>query len=403
MDHQYWLFRTKPQKDEIFSSWLVRLAYGLAWKLQPFCTRLLGQRSGFWIADVDKAQPADLLGLLADRTATPLERVGETMLASYEGILWGSFHRRGPLPWVMPVGRTGRRRFGNGQQFCRQCLIDDEKPYFRKHWRLACFVACEQHGLALHDKCPHCFSPIEFHAYDFGRQLLSSECPITRCGTCGHDFRERGRRPDFDVSSDLWEFQARIYDAVSAGYSATLPGGVAYSHLFFEGLRMLARLVTSNSRGARLRNLMLANGGHLPFPTAFSNKRYLFDELGVDGRLQLMELLRMLLEDWPHRFVRLCRDSRVSSSYILNYKQAPQPFWLESSVRWSLYDKYYAPTERERASVRAFLRKHQLSTTQNNVNRWLGVASQRGIDDPFAPSGGRWNPRIWSKRVPDDT
>lgn len=392
MERQYWLYRTKPQDDEIFSSWLVRQAHGLAWKLQPFCARLLGQQPGFWARDVDKFQASDLLLLLSDKTVTPYNRSYQTTLASYEGVLWEQFHLHGPLPWIIPVGRYGRRRLRHGQQFCRKCLAEDGRPYFRKRWRLSCFVACEKHGVALWDACPHCGAPIEFHARDFGQKFLEAECPIVRCNRCGFDLREVGLRPDVEVPKELWDFQRVIFDAICVGWSDCLPGAAVRALLFFEGLRILTRLIMTNAHAARLRQLMLVRAGYLPFATAFPNRRFQFEELGIGDRLILMELVAVLLKDWPNEFVRLCRESRVSSSYILNYK-GNMPYWLEAPVRWWLNDRYYAPTERERQSVRTFLARSGIPCTRNEVNRWLGVACRRPIDDLLAPRLDKWNPR----------
>lgn len=345
---------------------------------------------GFWTDDVDRDPDPVALRQLADKTAVPLDRLAQMGLSSYEAHLWDAYHRSGSLPWVMPIGRYGRRRFGHGQQFCRRCLAEDAEPYFRRRWRLAFNTICDSHGVFLDDACRRCGAPVEFHAGDFGKRLLSLESPITRCATCGTDFRE-GRASDRPAPKDLTYFQSILNDALHDGYSKTLIGAASYSFLAFDGLRYLARLLCSRSRGGRLRSLIQAACSELPLDVSAHKSGPVFEELRVGDRAKVMGWCQQLLEDWPVTLSAFCRQARVSSSYILRY-DVSAPYWLQSAVYWNLFDRDYAPTEAEKTAATNWLQRQGLPVNANSVRRWLGVSHSLYNTGETAPRK-RWNPR----------
>jgi len=376
----------------LFSSWLVRLASGLAIKLQTFSTQVLGLHAGFWTGDIDRQPHLGALDRLCNGTAVSLERARVTGLAAFEGLLWERYQSLGPMEWLTPIGRNGRHHRMHGQQYCRQCLEADALPYFRRRWRLAFNVACEHHGTYLEDACPHCRAPVEFHTGDFGRRLLDFECPITRCGNCGVDFRQWLPSSDRETPQRLLNFQRALNNSLHRGYDGHLPGAQSYSHLLFVGLRHLVQLMCSRGRFNRVRDRLLSSQGCLNFDVVVDRRWQKFEALRVGDRAFILDMVFQLIQEWPYGFVRICRASRVSSSYILNYRQE-LPFWFASEVEWYLDDRDYSPTGEERAAAERYLLKCNLPTSRNNVNRWLGVASVSRLIHPPNAGKVRWNPR----------
>lgn len=324
-----------------------------------------------------------------------MERLYQTGLSEYEGRLWSTFRKSGALPWVMPIGRYGRRRFGYGQQFCRRCLVEDEQPYFRRRWRLSFNVVCERHHCYLCDCCPCCHAPVEFHAGDFGCWMLDEMCPITRCPRCRIDFREGSDGGAMAPSERLVVFQRTLNDALCSGYSRSLPGGGSYSFLAFEGLRVLVRLLCSRGRGRRLRDQIQINESCLPLgPSAF-RPGPVFEELRIGDRRDVLEWCVDVLCNWPKDFVSLCRKARLSSSYILRYG-IDIPYWLYAPVTWHLNDRDYAPNDEERSAVAAWLSRAGQPVTTNAIRRWLGVAHTHN----FGPEDSTHMWKRWNSRGP---
>lgn len=387
---QLWLYRTKPLDDELFSSWLVRLAWGNAVKLQTFCVFALRTKPNFWTIDVDKDPPETIRNILACGTATGLSHIASTTLRAYGDVLWTSGSETARMPWVMPIRKHGRRRIGYGLQYCRMCLANDEQPYFRRSWRLSFHVVCPKHGVFLHDSCAQCGAPIEFHTGDFGARLLSFDCPITLCGSCKNDFR-REVKADLHAPIELIQFQQKLIALFSGELHHNLPGAMVYPHLFLTGLRYLVRLLSSRSRGERIRNFLLQEQAHLGLGVSSVRSGAQFEELRIGDRAHIMELSARLLKGWPNEFIRVCRLSKVSSSYMCQYKGKVMPYWLWKEVYWHLYDKDYAVSQLERQSAQRFLENQHGFASRNAVNNWLGAAC---VGSTFSRGHTkRWNPR----------
>jgi len=387
---QLWLYRTKPQEDELFSSWMVRLAWGMGLKLQSFTTAYLKQSPGFWTQDVDKDISMDLAKYLATTTGGDKDRILQTVLASYETILWESFSKT-QLSWVLSIGKYGRKRRRAGQQFCRQCLLDDEMPFFRKKWRLAFNVLCEEHRIYLSDRCGQCSTPVEFHRGDYGKDF-PYECPNTICPNCACDYRNKNTGNDREAGENLIRFQTELNELLDAGRSDFFPGARSHSHLFFEGLRYLVGYLTATGHVSRLREYMLKQKGQLGLTVLSNRPRPVFEELCIGDRIIIMELVCELLENWPVTFVETCIQSRISSSYLIRYEKA-LPFWLDFHLRWHLNDKDYCPSQMETESVRQYLINNGLSCSVNNIRKYLGLSYSPLIGEKQYQRRKRWNPR----------
>src|SRR5947209_10971922 len=162
-----WPVHLKPKDDELLSSWLVRLAWAHGVKLHTFCS-LAWPGKQIWNRDIDKSADAEMVEVLSTKTGTNIERARATTLAAYENVLYEKHNLFGPTSWIMPVGIYHRRRRQFGLQYCPHCLAEDKEPYYRRKWRLAFIVTCERHHIVLHDRCPRCEKPINFHRDEMG-------------------------------------------------------------------------------------------------------------------------------------------------------------------------------------------------------------------------------------------
>ena len=302
MNAQLLLLRPRPRGDELFSSWLVRLAWSNGEKLHTFCRRRLGIRRNLWNHDLDRLADPSAVERAALKAGIPIEQVFATTLAAYEGILYERHVAKGVSRWLMPIGRYARTRTLHGQQYCAQCLAEDEIPYFRRAWRLALSVVCTRHGTLLDDACHHCGAPVSFHEGDFGRGGLSEMCPLVFCARCGAILRKTSA--GWAIDREVLRFHEKLHGALDHGWTELWPGRWVHSVPFFEGLHHLVRVLASNSYVRSVREVLMARRGELPFPTPFRDKAGRFEDLRVHDRYVLMRLLTWLMDDWPGRFLR---------------------------------------------------------------------------------------------------
>lgn len=210
-----WPIRYKPFPDELLTSWLVRLAWGHGLKVQTFCNQVFGGRHQVWNRDVDRLAPEWLVNELVARTGTPWEMAYGTTLRAYEGMLFPRFRTSGALPWIQTLKMYHRQRQGFGLQFCPACLAEDEKPYYRKSWRVSFNTMCTRHLVMLRDRCPQCEAPVMFHRMEMGRGSVVEVAAMDNCHECGFALSESPREAIWGYDEDAHGFHMDLCRAIT--------------------------------------------------------------------------------------------------------------------------------------------------------------------------------------------
>ncbi|MGO4568274.1 TniQ family protein [Rhizobium sp. 2YAF20] len=171
-----WPGFVRPQRDELLSSWVHRLAFANGIAPRSF-GRVLGFSGGMWSPSLDMNFQTDAVNILRAHTGVPLPRLSAMSLK-------GSPLKR----LLLPLRDDGSRRGPTWLQFCPQCLAEDGQPNFRKHWRLAIKISCSKHRCGLRDRCPFCRNRIAA----FNQAAL---VPQHYCARCGFDLRLSSKVP----------------------------------------------------------------------------------------------------------------------------------------------------------------------------------------------------------------
>lgn len=176
-----WPQRPRRHPDELFSSWLRRVAIAAGVPPRGFAGEVLGPGH----ADPDRTVSALALRRLALASGhAPDELAAGTLwpharAGTRRGMIEDAALAQGGL--LLPGQRPGRR--AAGVQFCPLCLGDQACPPFRRGWRFGYEVACSRHGCLLHDRCPGCGAavlPLQQRELD----------PQPGCPACGLVLRE---------------------------------------------------------------------------------------------------------------------------------------------------------------------------------------------------------------------
>ncbi|WP_375540032.1 TniQ family protein [Rugamonas brunnea] len=163
----------QPKDDEIFSSWLCRIAQANGLKLHTLEVQVWGRKKQIWTRDIDRSIDDATLARVAELSGTPLDRARETCLQSLEGKLFERLVVKSNSDWVLPSGVYHRKRRRHAMQFCPLCLAQDASPYYRRSWRLALSTFCTVHDIMLHECCPSCEEPVAFHRQELGDRWTS--------------------------------------------------------------------------------------------------------------------------------------------------------------------------------------------------------------------------------------
>lgn len=361
--------KVMPQKDELLSSWLVRLAIAHGQKLHTF-TRLVWNKPGIWARDIDRSITPEQIQLLADRCGIKFDTAWKTTLANYEGWIYETHKSLGVNPWLTSVGVYHRKRTLFGLQFCPKCLSEDTKPYFRRHWRLSFLTVCTKHEIQLSDCCPECSSPVNFHRDELGNFFSFAPSRLTRCFNCQFDLR-RSNNLENDVSSSEIVFHTKLERSIEEGFWNLTPHRLVHSLVFFAGLRQIVKILSMNDK--RINNLRIEFQDICDKPILFEkNKRKTtdFPELRVSERRNLLKMANDLMADWSNEFIRLSKKHKIWSSLWLKHLEEyrddifnPAPFWLWETVSANLERKKYHPTSIE---IKAAIRHLQMSNKPIN-------------------------------------
>lgn len=348
------------------------MSHGL--KLHTFCS-IAWPRKHIWNRDIDKLADRELLNVLEERTGLPPEIIKGTTLATYEGRVYEKHNPYGKTSWIMPVGVYHRTRTQFGLQFCPLCLAEDPEPYFRRRWRLAFIVLCDEHGIPLLDRCPHCSAAVNFHRNELGNRRTLVAPSMTLCYSCGYELREAATNTELQsIREDEVAFQRILIDAMMSGFVEISRTEVVYSHLYFTGLHQIMRVLARGKHAARLREAVRGDSGIDNFPPTYQSKNREIESLSVGERRILLNMACHLLGDWPRHFMAVCKAARVWSSILLRDLEIA-PFWYWDVVHEHLYRYSYCPSTEEIDSAVGYLRRRGIVLNKKTLSRLLGVTA----------------------------
>ena len=319
-------YRPKPLPDELFSSWLIRVAHAQGLKLQTFC-HMMWPEAMIWNRDCDRCANPELLSSLADMTGVAITQANATLLTSYEGILFRKAVKNGHTKWILPLGVFHRFRRRNGLQYCPQCLAD-ATPYFRRVWRLSLFTLCERHQCLLRDECPHCKRPVHPHRGEMGDRKRTAPLGNEFCWMCGGDLR------DVATGKSIPQPLLSLQTYHSSLLKRDLGVSSSDSCLYFDCLAHILQLVTSRrSRMARFRELMSqASGIEITSIEPKGSCPQHFDAFSTNERAQILHAVAWMFEDWPGRFRALIILGKLRCS-DLSGEHIRLPEWFSSAIR----------------------------------------------------------------------
>lgn len=350
--------RLRPLEDELLSSWLIRFAILHRTMPMTFTNLYLPEtKNKLWSADIDLQADTGLLAALSVKSGgIPVEQLHSMTLKNYEGYLVEQIYgNTGATQFINPMGMRGRRNTLPGLRFCPECLRGDIKPYFRKRWRLSLFTVCPIHRCFLHDRCPHCLTPLTpYIACHDGR--------LTDCYKCGKSLIAKSVPliPAPEECIRVTDFLSKILDD---GY-ADINNAPVYSHLYFRVLHHILRLVMSRKCGGRLRAEVGMEWG--------ATRVKSFEAIPISDQARLVEKAVWLLDEWPRRFVDVCRRQRILSSVLLHDLEVA-PFWYWDVVMRELYRPDRGVAEGEIRAAISYMGMNGLVINEQKLSRLLGV------------------------------
>lgn len=349
--------KLRPQDDELLSSWLARLSLLHRTMPMTFTNLYMPEtKNRFWVADIDLQGDPAILSALSAKSGVPFDILHAMTLKSYEGYLVENVYgKTRATKFVSPLALRGRRSTLPGLRYCPICLREDEKPYYRKKWRLSFSVNCTEHGCYLNDRCPKCSTTLTpYLACKAGR--------IDVCYKCGRLLSTATTsNPESEAILPVVESLCKILDD---GF-VLIDGAPVYSHLYFCVLHQILRLMMSRRYGSRLQEGI----GMEPLDiTGFKA----FESVPMRDQARMLVKAVWLLDEWPNRFLEVCERQKLFSSVLLKDLEEA-PFWYWKVIMEALYHPGSIVTEVEIQEAVRFMKSHGIPTSEFSLSKMLGV------------------------------
>ena len=319
-----WPAHFRPLPDELFSSWVVRLALANGDKLHSFTKHTIGN-TPLWNRDPDRSVSERSLAAFALKTNTTLPLLRNTTLRRYEGSIAARVFMTTASAQITTLGIHHRRRRHFGLQFCRMCLAEDNEPYFRTRWRLAMMPLCTKHRVVLADSCTNCEAPAMPHRCDVSDRDHAGTGSLSTCFECNSSlFEGELVSPD----EDAFRMQNKLERSLCR---LPLAGGADYTNLspsLFDLVRGLFHLCSNSSKGARLRVQLASNAPHLEWPKV--PEGVMIESMRARTRASYLSHVGWLVQDWPHRMRELVQMRTLNPCALIPENSGPLGPWVES-------------------------------------------------------------------------
>ena len=173
----------KPQKEELLSSWLTRIAIFYHISLKELLSKHF-RKYLLYYRDIDLTNiPLPILDKLSYLTQTPIHKLQSLQLLKLEGKIQKSIQVGTRNRWIITTSNNGniQLRASNCLRICTLCL--KENNYYPIISKLLFINVCCKHRTYFIDSCQKCKSPIM-------PTKLSPPKKIYQCFMCGFDLRK---------------------------------------------------------------------------------------------------------------------------------------------------------------------------------------------------------------------
>lgn len=252
-----------PEKDEIFSSWFIRLCNEHKIKSHSFSKYYLNNIP-IWNRDIDLYCPEFLVQKIQEHTYLSDIQIRVLFLNSYQDLLFNRSKDR--LFTINQLGIIHRKRKLNGLKYCPGCL-NEEKIFFRKSWRLSTSLICSKCKLLLLDSCPTCRSPICFHRLETGYKSSLLEFPLNKCWNCKNNLHIEHSK--ISANDLLLEYQTYIDTTLNNGYNDKTQYSFQY---FYMLISLQKKIITKSIEWSRIKNAAMSEFESLFLNVDFESK-----------------------------------------------------------------------------------------------------------------------------------
>ncbi|NMM50316.1 TniQ family protein [Marinigracilibium pacificum] len=318
-----------PEENELFSSWLMRLAKEHHTKTYTFSKFYFGNMP-IWNRDIDSLTSKPIIDQILKHTVLTINQVKKMFLSSYNEKLCYYFNANGYSPGILNLGLYHRKRINKGLVCCPNCLRQNI-PYYRKEWRLVTSIICLKCKCHLIDHCPECGAGIAFHRLESGYKEDVLRYPLNSCWQCKSSLCE-------DItwvkSEDLIKYQTFFNQTIEFGYNKYC----SYSFLYFPiYLSLVQKLFSSSSIFKKYQDAI----GYEMNEELCLEKGINVHNSTLEQRLPALIGVYRIMDNWPNNFIIFRKKYQIGRCYLtkdinLSCCVNAIPYWYELGFQDSI-------------------------------------------------------------------
>jgi hypothetical protein len=147
-------------------------------------------------------------------------------------------------------------------------------------------------------------------------------------------------------------FQAFNINMMNNGYGYLGSQPISYSHLYFQGLRLLTAAVLQKMSCRRLHEVACNALDIEPFRGQLKKQRHVeLATLRLETRIKAMKMVSWLMSDWPNQFAHACGEAYITPTKLFQNLD-PKPFWLHSVALSANTAEVYKMQQEEHLSAK---------------------------------------------------
>lgn len=321
---QIWPVHFPPFPDEALTSWFSRLALYHFQAPSTFFMYHMPYRSDSWKQDLDVVCSEDILRVFSRKCSQSSDMLRKHTLHYWRDQFDPYDGTSTALPrWITPAFIRRNTAHHHGCKICILCFR--QRPYFKLNTRFLFNIACPIHGILLTEKCVQCNYPISSHRVFPPLFQIGQIDALAFCHHCGSDLRLDTPKSASQEEIEMVKFCLR---SVTKGYCTVGGATLQFSHLFFEGFRLVCRGLLK-PRQQELMNFCNSSFDPKPF---YRLRQFEIEFLGIEDAQRILVAAMWLLKDWPVRFLAINRTFSLSYSDWIMPRDIV-PYWFGSVAK----------------------------------------------------------------------
>jgi hypothetical protein len=315
-----WPIHLPPEEGECLTSWIARSAVYHFAVPSTFFAKTVPSKPDAWKQDLDIKCHPEILRAVSEKCCQNISVIESLTISSLIQNIYIPSEKSTALPrWVGPMRIRRSTTHHYGLRACIVCLR--ENAFYKLQWRFSYFIACPVHNIKMIDECQYCNASLTTHSIS---KLHFDESPLDAlayCDCCGFDLRNSVTTAAKKRETEIVYF---LLMTAEKGY-VEINNSVAYSHLYFQGLRLIIRGILRLLDRTDIR--FKINKSLYEIPENFE-----IEFLRVGEMSNILDVSMKLMEDWPESFITF---SRVNSLYYQDWirPRDVSPYWFYHVVR----------------------------------------------------------------------